>query len=460
MYPDIGIIIILIIFLILGLFAYIRLRYPFWSIQPVYHTYDIRWFGSTAPIVVLRAGDVVISKYTDKVHVLTKPFLDMDPEKIDEMVDLLQCHYIGSDRILNVIDRETMTHYLTGHTYPAYVSLYLEDRLELESKTNVLDNGSVTIDTDHVASMSSTCQIVNKPMVVGSMTSRPVRIFVGSEMTEETTYFWDFICDHRDFRARHISRYLIQTHLHKQQFTTSEIKTGLFRKEVILCEGVVPLVKYKMSTFLLQKIRPPKLPAHFTVVRVFNENLDILSDFLYGLTHPKQQSRTGSTTFFSFCAFPELGSLVNLVKQHILYVYALKRGEHIYGMYFFKDSKTIYDEMSVMLGGDEDGHGDGKQIECIASICNMDHNAPNLFFMGVLHALRDITKYSSDVKIKQGAGRNYRIITFSHLAHNHLLLEKWRWKYTPLFETPCAYYGYNMVLAGMPIDERQSFILL
>lgn len=450
MYPDIGIIIILIIFLILGLFAYIRLRYPFWSIQPVYHTYDIRWFGSTAPIVVLRTGDAVISKYTDKVHVLTKPFLDMDPEKIDEMVDLLQCHYIGSDRILNIIDRKTITHYLTGHSYPAYVSLYLEDRLELESKTNVLDNTLLTT--------NSISQIVNKPMVVGSMTSRPVRIFVGSEMTEETTYFWDFICDHRDFRARHISRYLIQTHLHKQQFSTSEIKTGLFRKEAILCEGVVPLVKYKMSTFLLQKIRPPKLPAHFTVVRIFNENLDILSDFLYGLTHPKQQDRTQTAAFFSFCAFPELGSLVNLVKQHILYVYALKRGEHIYGMYFFKDSKTIYDEMGDMLDGD--GHGHGKQIECIASICNMDHNAPNLFFMGVLHALRDITKYSTSSKTSPGTSGNFRIITFSHLAHNHLLLEKWRWKYTPLFETPCAYYGYNMVSAGMPINEQQCFILL
>lgn len=453
MYPDIGIIIVLIIFLILGLFAYIRLRYPFWSIQPVYHTYDIRWFGSTAPIVVLRTGDAVVSKYTDKVHVSTKPFLDMAPEKIDEMIDLLQCHYIGSDRILNIIDRSTMTHYLTGHNYPAYVSLYLVDRLDIESKTPILDNGS-----GQAGPNNSAYQIVNRPMVVGAMTSRPVRIFVGSEMTEETTYFWDFICDHRDFRSRHISRYLIQTHLHKQQFSTSEIKTGLFRKEAILCEGVVPLVKYKMSTFLLQKIRPPKLPAHFTVVRIFNENLDILSDFLYGLTHPEQQARTQSAAFFSFCAFPELGSLVNLVKQHILYVYALKRGEHIYGMYFFKDSKTIYDEMI-----DGNGNGNGKQIECIASICNMGRNMPNvdgLFFMGVLHALRDITKYSTTSKTSPGTGGNFRIITFSHLAHNHLLLEKWRWKYKPLFETPCAYYAYNMIVAGISIDERQCFILL
>ncbi len=447
MYLDIGIIIILIIVFILGLFAYIRLRYPFWSIQPVYHIYDVRWFGSNAPIVTLRMGDAVISKYTDKVHVLTKPFLDMTPEKIDEMIDLLQCHYIGSEHILNVMDRDTMTQYLTGHTYPAYVSLYLEDQLVLHSKTNILDT-----EPEPIGSISSTSKIVNQPMVIGSMTSRPVRIFVGHNMTEETTYFWDFICDHRNFKSRHISRYLIQTHLHKQQFASSEIKTGIFRKEAILCDGIVPLVKYNMSTFLLQKIRPPKLPAHFTVVRILNENVDILSDFLYGLTHLGQQVRTQSTAFFSFCAFPELGSLITLVKQQIWYVYALKRGEHIYGMYFFKDSKTIYED--VHHGKDYSG----KQIECIASVCNMELNMHNLFFMGVLHALRDITKYSSSTKIKSGG--NFRIITFSHLGHNHLLLEKWRWKYTPLFEIPCAYYAYNMIVSGMPIDKRQCFIIL
>ena len=440
MYLDAGIVLIILLCLLLGLFAYIRLKYPFWSIQPVYHTYDIRLFGQSDPIIILRKGDAVISKYTDKVHVSTKPFLDMDPKKIDEMIDLLQCHYIGSENVLNIMDRDTMTHYLTGHTYPAYVSLYLEDRFEVESKTKLLDNDPTMI--------TSTSQIVNRPMVIGLMTSRPIRIFVGRDMTEDTTYFWDFICDHRDFRSRHISRYLIQSHLHKQQFETAEIKTGLFRKEAILCEGVVPLVKYKMSTFLLHKIRPPKLSAHFTVVRVLNENLNILSDFLYGLTHHHSQM----TGLFSFCAFPELSSLISLIKQQICYVYALKRGEHIYGMYFFKDSKTIYDEMQ---NGENQS---GKQLECIASICNMTENSNSIFFLGFLHALRNITKYSSDPKVRQGG--NFRIITFSHLAHNHLLLEKWRWKYSPLFESPCAYYAYNMIISGMPINENQCFILL
>ena len=37
-------------------FAYIKIRYPFWNVQPVYHTYDFwRWFYRT-PFLIQRGA--------------------------------------------------------------------------------------------------------------------------------------------------------------------------------------------------------------------------------------------------------------------------------------------------------------------------------------------------------------------------------------------------------------------
>jgi len=438
-YVDAGLVIGITIVLIITIFAYIRLAYPFWSIQPVYHTYDIQWsLWKNNPITILRSGDPVLSKYYDKEHVMTKEFLEIDAKQLSSMIDILQCHYIRSDRILNSIDGDTLSYYLTGHHHPAYVSLYLEDKYEI-----VHNEGQMS-------------EIKRLPFVIGTMTSKPVKFFVldrNGTMMDHTSYFWDYICEHREYASRNISRYMIQTHLYHQRIKTPEIKTGIFRKEEILCKGVVPLVNYTVSTFVLRKIRAPPLPPHFTVVRIFNENQDILSDFLYGISH---SDRLGQS-LFSVCTFPEIGSIITLIQQQIWYVYALKRNNQIYAIYFLKDTNMIYEDMTENATVGSIGY----QLECMASVSNMMSSGSNgLFFSGFLHTLRDIVKYGKRIKKTTETKGHFNMIAFSDIAHNPALLEKWRWKYTPVFETPSAYYAYNMIISGMPIAKQSFFALL
>ena len=120
----------------------------------------------------------------------------------------------------------------------------------------------------------------------------------------------------------------------------------------------------------------------------------------------------------------------------------MKRETHIYGLYFLKDTKTTYEDVE-----------NGNLLECVASVSNTSSvGIPNgLFFAGFLHALKGIMGLDETT---------YRMISFTDIGHNNRILDKWRWKYSPIFENPAAYYIYNMIVPGMPLSKEKSLILL
>ena len=417
------------------LFAYIRLRYPFWSMQPVFHPYDF-WRSWTRNPSIIWSGYPMRTKYVDTTKVITLPYSDLVQEQKTQLVDLLQCFSIDSERVICTMNAPMIEAYLTGHNHPAYVSFFVKDHYDVSGQ------------------ILSPESIIAKRRPVSSMTSRPIRFFItqstnGSKSTtipssivEWTVYYWDHICSHREHRKNQETRYTIQTHEYVQRSKNPDIPVSLFKKEEQLSEGIVPLTQYNIYTFLLRNIGVSPLSKHCTVVRVFKENKAILSDFLFGLLHPKYTDSDQGVSPFTVCAFPEIGALNALIESELVYVYALKRGDHILGLYFLKDGKTVY----------EDVEGGGALLECITSISNVKMGA-GLFFSGFLHALRSIlhTKVKADT---------YKMLAFTDLGHNDQLLEKWRWKYTPIFTNPSAYYLFNGVVPGMPLPRNQCFILL
>jgi hypothetical protein len=244
-----------------------------------------------------------------------------------------------------------------------------------------------------------------------------------------TCFFWDFICIHREHRPKKIIRNLIQTHEYNQRIRNPDISVSLFKKEIDLCDGIVPLTKYISYTFYLRNIHVRPLPPHFTMIRIFKENLDILSDFLYMISHSEKR-------LFSFCAIPDLGSLTSLINSTNLFVYCLKRGEHVYGMYFVKDMKTQYEELN------------GGTLQCICSV--MNSNSPSLFTQGFLHCIREILKLD----------KTFKMLMVDNTSHNAMILLKWRENHNVVFETQSAYYLYNFVYPGSPLSSQNCLFLL
>tara|TARA_B110000208_G_C11536968_1_gene346493 strand:+ start:138 stop:548 length:411 start_codon:yes stop_codon:yes gene_type:complete len=133
--------------------------------------------------------------------------------------------------------------------------------------------------------------------------------------------------------------------------------------------------------------------------------------------------------------FPDIGNIHSLLKQRLLYIYCLKKGEHVYGYYFFKDAKMYYEEV------------DGNTLQLTCSVMNC--LSPTIFYSGYLHSIRDILKKND----------TYSMLLFEDIGHNHILLKQWSMNYTPVFTNKTAYYLHNFIMPGSPIAQKDVFIL-
>lgn len=396
---------LLILFTIVLIVVYIKLHYPFWSSQPVYHTYDfIRWIYLTIlwrpnnPYLI--QSKVLKTRFVSLDRVVTIPYSDISSVQESELVDFLQCHSFLNENILNILDKTTIQGLLIGMSY---VSFFQEDRLSPDLSDS-------------------------KKEILGCISSRPLQCIVsGSKIP---VYFWDHICvnrEHEKIPRKNIAYKMIQTHEYRQRLMQPNVGASAFKKEGILCEGVVPLVKFRILTFELHKILKPPLPIDMTVVSV---NADDVYDMIYSLTQ---------NSIFTLYLFPEIGSLIELIRSQILRIYALKQKDRILGVYFLKDTQIVYDV--------NQNNDNNKVLECVASV---DIENSPYFFAGFLGALHNVLEKKS----------KFHTLRLPDLGHNSKIMERWRWKYPPISEIPAAYYIYNMIVPQMPIQKNRSLILL
>ena len=79
---------VLILFLI---YIYIRLKFGFWAIQPVFHIYDIGYMLKTPGIIDDFLPEK--NKYTNFKNIETSLSNDLSNSKIKKIVRFIQTHY-------------------------------------------------------------------------------------------------------------------------------------------------------------------------------------------------------------------------------------------------------------------------------------------------------------------------------------------------------------------------------
>lgn len=406
MYENLpNILLVLIIFLIIFLFAYIKLAFPFWNRQPVYHTYDIwRWIYRTPFRIHKRFSTLMRSKFCDLKDVEIVPFVDATDDQKKAFVNLLQCYSISSEKSLYMFHLENLESYFGGHMFSSYLSFYKN----LQYKP---------INTNEVV-------VSDQPL--GCISSRSGELFVGD--LRETIYYIDHLVIQRDRDHRGISRKMFETHIYKtnliskMELLTEPVMVCLFRKDRELLTGIVPLVRFQVSTYVLPDNTgfyiQHRLPEHVILLDIHGGNTDLLIDYL-GIMKGK----------FSICAMTDIANLIGLIKSGVLYAYVLKRFDYILGVYIFRDTRIQ----------EEDG---GAVLELTASICGDS----GLFYNGFLHSVGAIVKKNSV----------YRFLKVDGLSDNIMIScsEFYKTK-----EWNSAYYLYNFVVPSSPILCKGSLIL-
>ena len=397
------IIFVILIILILIRFAYIYIKYPFWCRQPVFHIYDYWRYLYKNPFIIYKNVPMK-TKFCDFINIKTYNYQEITDIQKDILVNLLQCYYISSEQVLMVITKNVIDLYFNGHNEPSFVSFYQEIPKVVGEE---------------------------KLPIIGTIASRPFNIFYIHNNTYVYTnsYYLDFICVNRNFKTKNLGRNLIQTHEYNQRILNPNIQISFMKSEVELYEGIIPLVKYNTYTFYLRNLKLPRLPPHVTIIRIYQENKELITDFLQNISHPQ-------TPLFGFCAIPDTGSIISMIQSNLLYVFCIRFEKKLLGYYFFKDANIQYEDI------------DGDTLQFVASYCNT--KSQDLFYNGFLHSLRSILKEK----------KSFKMILFESISHNNIILNKWLEKHHIIFNNKSAYYLYNFIYPKSPINPTQCFFLV
>jgi hypothetical protein len=365
------------------------------------------------------------TKFCEFNQIKTYQYLDSTAQQRKDVCQLLQSNYILNDRILITIGDKDLDAQYTGHSEPAFLSIYSEKKYEF---TNIDPTFA-----EHYNDITTAL----KP--IGCVLSKPLRLYYRENpehnvYTQTPIYYIDIVCAKRDLDQKKLNRQLLQTHEYNQRFKNPNVLCSLIKKEIDLFDGVIPLIEYNTYVFYLRNLTFPSLPPHFHITHIDIEHTDILTDFLYEQTH---LDLALSKKHFDIMVLSDMGNLIALIKQNLLYAYCLRNGSHIYGFYFLKDAKMQYEDI------------DGDTLQFVGSVMNCD--SAKLFYDGLLHSMQDIIKNKKTPK--------YKMLLFEAIGDNTTLLELWRERNTPVFTNKTAYYTFNLIYPRSPLLPEKCFVL-
>ena len=403
---------------------YIKMQYPFWNQIPALHVYDWhrRYFYSEKPYIVHVIPKK--SKYYEPKYVKTERFQDLEESRKQELATMLQNHYLPSDRVFCSIQVPG----LAAQCASALVSSW--NIVEEDISLNLLSDLDIK-KTTQIRGIEGfiTSRKINTALSFGTSDSRYI--------VQESANYIDYLCFNRKSSSQQKIRKLFQTHEYNERMRGSSNIT-LFKKEVDLCEAIVPLVEYETLTFYLRyRIEPNPLPKNFQMVRIQRENLRHLHDWMERIASLKDGAG------FRVSATAEIGDLIHLLQTNQMFAYVLRgpdadiktKLDAVYAIYFFRDAHMKYDDLE---GGDT--------LHATAAFCNTDD--AELYFLGFVWALRS------------ARGIETKMLMVDDLGHLRGVVARWQQTHDVVLRTKCAYYFCNYVVPRSPYSAETVNVLL
>ncbi len=381
--------------IVLFIYMTIRLLYPFWSWQPIYHKYDIWRMFKTNPYIINETIPP-INKYYNPRSILTTSFLNTNEEEQRKIISFLQSNYTVGENIIYLLSLSYLQTVLSGHSKQTMISI-----------------------------QRSPEQLPFVDIWLGLMISFPVQM-VYNQTNITTANYWYTITSDKFVKNKNSTRELIQTHERKCRNAMIDIKASLFKKEVYLCDGVVPTLELYSYTFLLPPPKDVDLPTSILFQRVSDKKYDndIIVEFIDSIT-----------TEFQWVVYPSLPYINQMLKKEYLFMYMLTDSQKKpIAYYVFKHTCVFYEE------------SEGYALQLLGSFQKC---SPFVFQLGLMKSLHDIIVTSNKREI------NYKMLWVDSISHNAKLDFG-----QPIFKNRSAYYTYNMIYPKSPFYPELSFVFL
>ena len=379
-----------IIVIIVIFFLYIRLKYKFWALQPVFHFYDVYyWFINVG---VIRKELPEKNKYVNLKKIVTKEF-----EKIDELikkqiVTLIRLNYLRNGENVFNPKKENIDSYFIGHNAKTFWSYFSEKEILIDNKTG---------------------KIIEENKIIGVMTSRPLHVKINKGSSFDL-YYVDYLCVNKDWRKKNIAPQLIQTHEYNQSYNNKNICVSLFKREEELT-GIIPLTIYKTYCFSLKNnlIRNDELDVRIKLLTGDKLNIYYLYNFINEMIKNEMKKK------MDIIIYPEISNIVELIESKNLFIKMLVIDGNIEAVYIFRKTCTYIENEKEILS-------------CIGSI-NGNILTNEEFIKGFKMSLWSIIKDN----------KNFKYVTIEDISENTCIINNLCIKTHPIAISPMAYFFYN-----------------
>lgn len=407
---------------ILFYLAFIKIKYPFWNLQPVFHTYDLFRFFYTNPYVIHRFGPLK-TKFVNDSLVKTYNYSEITELQKTSFIRLIQSYQTPDDSLLRMVSKNTMDATFSGNNEPSWLSLYCDyscDILDISSNSWYSNTKTSTLSTNSAIRFKHNDAI-------GCITSHPYHFNIGSY--KQNVYYLDYICVDKNIKdTKKIYRTLLQTHEYNQRIRCPHLPISFIKTVDIPFDGVVPILNYTSYTYQMSNNIITPLPDHICCVLIYKENKNILTDFI-------ENEINGG--YWDINVLPFLGSIHSYVNTQLYYVFCLQHNTEILGYYFFKDG-LLHDDST---GSDT--------FICIGS--KFEKNlSKETFFLGFIHAMKRL------FEIKQ----NYKRLIIEGTSHNVYLIEPLNRVLGYGKRYNSQIYMYNFGFPYCQINPANAFILI
>ena len=390
-----------IILCIILFFVYIRLKYKFWALQPVFHFYDLYYWVINVGIIRKELPEK--NRYVNLKKITTKTFEGIDERRLKQLILLIRLNYLRNGENKYAPKKENIVPYFVGHNAKTYWSYFTEPDLLIDNKTG---------------------KTIEETLIVAVMTSRPLHVKINNFRKDAIfdVYYVDYLCVNKGWRKKNIAPQMIQTHEYNQSHNNRKICVSLFKREEELT-GIIPLTVYKTYCFNMANWRQPEqLDARITLLSGDKQNIY----YLYTLINePKNK--------WDITIYPEISNLMELVATKNLFVKMLVIDGNIEAAYIFRKTCTFIEK-------------DKEIISCIASI-NSETLSRDTFIKGFKMALWSIIKEH----------RNFGYLVIEDISDNTCIINNICVRTHPLVVSPSAYFFYNF--AYSPFKSERCLII-
>ena len=390
-----------IVLCIILLFVYIRLKYKFWALQPVFHFYDIYyWFINVG---VIRKELPEKNRYVNLQKITTKLFENIDELTVKQFVLLIRLNYLRNNENKFEPKKENILPYFVGHNTKSFWTYFMEPELLIDNKTG---------------------KTIEEKIIISVMTSRPLHVKINNGRKDATfdVYYVDYLCVHRESRKKNIAPQMIQTHEYNQSHNNRNICVSLFKREEELT-GIIPLTVYKTYCFNMRNWRQPdNLEARTTILTGDKQNMYYLYNFMNEMKNN-----------WDIMIYPEISNLMELVRTNNLFVKMLVVDGDIEAVYIFRKTCTFIEKEKEI-------------ISCIVSIKGTKMKISE-FIKGFKVSLWSIIKEH----------KNFGYLTIEDISDNTCIINNISIKTHPLVVSPSAYFFYNF--AYSPFKSEKCLII-